>query len=209
MSCMKPGRWLPNIRDASAIQAVYELNKREKGKRLIVLLSNASLLKNLFGETEENKKLLGHFLKQGLTAEQAKIKYVLQDKRISSACVGMSNITNLKSNVEAALNKTKLTTADMAVFKEYAKATCSSYCTACAHICDSTLPDASYISDIMRYLMYYNSYGEQAEARRLFAQIPAGVRNKLLDMDYTLAEARCPQRLPITELIAEAVSKLA
>jgi aryl-alcohol dehydrogenase-like predicted oxidoreductase len=160
-------------------------------------------------ETEEDKKLLGHFLKQGLTAEQAKIKYVLQDKRISSACVGMSNITNLKSNVEAALNKTKLTAADMAVFKEYAKATCSSYCTACAHICDSTLPDASYISDIMRYLMYYNSYGEQAEARRLFAQIPAGVRNKLLDMDYALAEARCPQRLPITELIAEAVSKLA
>jgi hypothetical protein len=56
--------------------------------------------------------------------------------------------------------------------------------------------------------MYYNSYGEQAEAKRLFAQIPTGVRNKLLDMDYTLAEARCPQRLPIRELIAEAVSVL-
>jgi hypothetical protein len=57
--------------------------------------------------------------------------------------------------------------------------------------------------------MYYNSYGEQAEARRLFAQIPDGVRNKLLNMDYSLAEARCPQHLPIRELIAEAVGKLA
>jgi len=28
-------------------------------------------------------------------------------------------------------------------------------------------------------------------------------------MDYSLAEARCPQRLPIRELVAEAVSKLA
>ncbi len=56
--------------------------------------------------------------------------------------------------------------------------------------------------------MYYNSYGQQAEAKRLFAQIPAGVRNKLLNIDYSAAEARCPQRLPIRELITEAVNKL-
>ena len=159
-------------------------------------------------ETEEDKKLLSHFLEQGLAVEHAKIKFVLEDKRISSACVGMNNVTNLKSNVEAALNKTKLTQADREALAEYARATCSSYCTACAHICDSALPNAPYVSNIMRYLMYYNSYGEQAEARRLFAQIPTDVRNKLLDMDYTLAEARCPQRLPIRELITEAVSVL-
>ena len=120
----------------------------------------------------------------------------------------MNNVTNLKSNVEAALNKTKLTQADRKVLAEYARATCSGYCAGCARNCDSALPDAPYVSNIMRYLMYYNSYGEQAEAKRLFAQIPVGVRNKLLDMDYTLAEARCPQRLPIRELITEAVSVL-
>jgi len=159
-------------------------------------------------ETEEDKKLLSHFLGQGLTVEHAKIKFVLEDKRISSACVGMNNVTNLKSNVEAALNKTKLTQADRKVLAEYARATCSGYCAGCAHNCDSALPDAPYVSNIMRYLMYYNSYGEQNEARSLFAQIPTGVRNKLLDMDYTLAEARCPQRMPIRELITEAVGIL-
>lgn len=159
-------------------------------------------------ETEEDKKLLSHFLEQGLAVEHAKIKFVLEDKRFSSACVGMSNVTNLKSNVEAALDKTKLTQADREALAEYARATCSSYCTACAHICDSALPHAPYVSNIMRYLMYHNSYGEQAEAKRLFAQIPAGVRSKLLNMDYTLAEARCPQHLPIRELITEAVSVL-
>jgi aryl-alcohol dehydrogenase-like predicted oxidoreductase len=159
-------------------------------------------------ETEEDKKLLSHFLEQGLAVEHAKIKFVLEDKRFSSACVGMNNVTNLKSNVEAALDKTKLTQADREALAEYARATCSSYCTACAHICDSALPHAPYVSNIMRYLMYHNSYGQQAEAKSLFAQIPAGVRNKLLDMDYTLAEARCPQRLPIRDLITEAVSVL-
>jgi len=159
-------------------------------------------------ETEEDKKLLSHFLGQGLAVEHAKIKFVLEDKRFSSACVGMNNVTSLKSNVEAALDKTRLTQSDREALAEYARATCSSYCTACAHICDSALPHTPYVSNIMRYLMYYNSYGERAEARRLFAQIPASVRNKLLNMDYTLAEARCPQRLPIRELITEAVSIL-
>jgi hypothetical protein len=57
--------------------------------------------------------------------------------------------------------------------------------------------------------MYYNNYGEKDKARELFAQIPSEVRNKLLRTNYSLAEARCPQHLPIGKLIAEAVNKLA
>lgn len=160
-------------------------------------------------KTEADKKLVEHFLQRGFTEGQAKIKLVLEDKRFSSACVGMKNVSILNSNVAAAFDKTKLTQADREVFSQYAKATCDGYCAGCADICNSALADVPYVSDIMRYLMYYNSYGEQAEAKRLFAQIPGGVRNKLLDMDYNLAEARCPQRMPIRELIIEAVHKLA
>lgn len=160
-------------------------------------------------ESEEDKKLAGYFLQRGFTEGQAKIKAILQDKRFSSACVGMENVSILTENVTAALDKTKLTSSDMAVFKEYAAATCSSYCTGCAYICDSALPDVSYISDIMRCLMYYNSYGDHDRARELFAQIPGSVRSKLLSIDYNAAEVCCPQHLPIRELITEAVSILA
>ncbi len=160
-------------------------------------------------KTDADKKLTEHFLQRGFTKEQAKIKLVLEDKRFSSACVGMQSVSILNSNLAVAFDKTKLTQSDRDVFSQYAKATCNGYCAGCAYICDSALPDVPYVSDIMRYLMYYNSYGEQAEARKLFAQIPVGVRSKLLDMDYTLAEARCPQYLRIHELVTEAVSKLA
>jgi aryl-alcohol dehydrogenase-like predicted oxidoreductase len=160
-------------------------------------------------ETEEDKKLAEHFLQRGFTEAQAKIKAVLQDKRFSSACVRMENVAYLTSNVAAVLDKTKLTRADMAVFKEYAQATCDGYCAGCADICNSALPDVPYVSDVMRYLMYYNSYGDKNRARQLFAQIPAGIRNRLLTTDYRLAESRCPQHLPLSKLIAEAVSKLA
>lgn len=159
--------------------------------------------------TKEDKKLAGHFLKRGFTEAQAKLKAVLEDERISSAAVGMQNVAILTSNVAAVLDKTKLTQADKAVFKEYAAASCSGYCAGCAYICESALPDVPYISDIMRYLMYYNSYGEQARARELFAKIPGNVKNRLLNIDYRPAEARCPQHMPIGKLVAEAVSKLA
>ena len=69
-------------------------------------------------------------------------------------------------------------------------------------------PNFKLPQTLQRIEKKYLSYGEQAEARRLFARIPAGVQNKLLDTDYSAAEAQCPQRLPIAKLVAEAVSKL-
>jgi aryl-alcohol dehydrogenase-like predicted oxidoreductase len=54
-------------------------------------------------ETEEEKKLAKPFLEQGFTEGQAKIKVVLEDGRISSACVGMESVALLESNAAAVL----------------------------------------------------------------------------------------------------------
>lgn len=159
-------------------------------------------------ETEADKKLIDHLLQRGFTPEQACIKLALEDKRFSSACVQMENTTVLEQNVAAVLDKTKLTQTDRDVLTEYAHATSTDYCTGCANICNAASPDAPYVSDIMRYLMYYNSYGDRDRAKQLFAQIPANVRNKLLSSDFTGVEARCPQHLPIGSIVAEAVTKL-
>ncbi len=160
-------------------------------------------------ETDDDKKLTEHFQNKGFTAGQAKLKAVLEDKRITSACVGRDNIAHLTLNIAAALDKTSLAKADNDVFAEYAIQTCDGYCAGCAEICNEALADTPYASEIMRYLMYYNNYGDSEEARRLFAQIPGKIRGKLLSVDYSIAESRCPQRLPIGKLMAEAVKKLA
>jgi predicted aldo/keto reductase-like oxidoreductase len=57
--------------------------------------------------------------------------------------------------------------------------------------------------------MYHNSYGDTQLAKQTFAAIPADVRARLLKADYRLAEQRCPQHMPIANLIREAVEKLA
>jgi predicted aldo/keto reductase-like oxidoreductase len=159
-------------------------------------------------QTGAEEKIITHFLDKGYTREQALIKAVLEDKRITAACIRMENVTLLRSNIAAVLDKTKLTRKDANVLRKYAAETCSGYCAGCAHICDAALPDVPYISEVMRYLMYYNSYGERQEARELFAQIPGSIRTRLTSVDYRSAEARCPQHLPIGKLVAEAVSKL-
>ena len=97
----------------------------------------------------------------------------------------------------------------MDIFKEHAQATCSGYCAGCSDICNSALPQIPYVSQIARYLMYYNSYGDRQRAKDLFAKVPTHIRNKLLTTDYSIAEARCPQHIPIAEMMAEAAAKLA
>ncbi len=160
-------------------------------------------------ETDSDKKLVDHFFQKGFTEGQAKLKLIMDDQRFASVCVGMETVGFITENVAAALDKVKLISRDITVLKEYADATCGSYCAGCGHICDLALPDAPYVSDIMRYLMYYNNYGQKDWAKELFAQMPNNVGSKLLGMDYTIAEACCPQHLPIGKLVAEAVKKLA
>ena len=157
---------------------------------------------------EADKKLMEHFSAKGFTPGQAKIKIVLEDKRIAAACVGRGDIAHLKQNVAAVLDKTELTQLDREVFKNYAAETCSGYCAGCANICNSLVADVP-VSDVLRYLMYYNSFGDTQTACQLFAEIPQQTRDKMLTADYAAAESRCPQRLPIARFMSQAVRTLA
>jgi predicted aldo/keto reductase-like oxidoreductase len=159
-------------------------------------------------QAEGDKKLVDHFLEKGFTEYQAKLKAVWQDERIASICSLMPNIAILVSNVAAALDKTKLTQADMNVFKKYAAATCSGYCAGCSYICGAAVPEVP-IRHTLRFLMYYDSYGTKQLAKEHFATIDPEIRNKMATVDYTLAEQACPQKLPIGRLIMDAVTKLA
>ena len=114
----------------------------------------------------------------------------------------------MAANVAASLDKTKFTQADMDELDAYAVATCDGYCAGCSEICDSVVPEVACVSNVMRYLMYHNSYRESANAKELFAKIPADVRARIATAEYSVAEARCPQKMPIATLMAEAAKKL-
>ena len=80
-----------------------------------------------------------------------------------------------------------------------------------ARLPQDTVPVADVkvpISDIMRYLMYARSYGDPDLARSLFNGLPLDTRRLMTETDYTRAEGRCPQRMPIGRLMREAIVEL-
>jgi len=60
----------------------------------------------------------------------------------------------------------------------------------------------------MRYLMYHDLYGDHAHAVRLFHEIPADTRRRLTRINFSRAEALCPQKMPIGKLIEKAFKTL-
>jgi len=158
-------------------------------------------------ESQADKKVVEHFLKSGFDEGQAKIKAVLKNPAVSSACVACKNISILNSNIEAVKEPAKLANLDMNVLKEYARATCRGYCVGCGQ-CEKLFPQTPHIADTMRFLMYHDSYGEKTRAKQLFAQIPADIKAKMAKNNYRPAEKNCPQNLPIAEMIAIATKRL-
>jgi predicted aldo/keto reductase-like oxidoreductase len=158
--------------------------------------------------SETELKLAGRFLQRGFTDAQAKLKAVWQNQNIASICSQMPNMTILMSNVAAALDKTQLSARDTSLLQQYAEETRSAYCAGCTAICESCLDGEAPIGDVMRYLMYCNSYHDDKLAAEGFKKIPQKIRARLAHLDYSEAERKCPQGLPIAKLMLEAKKKL-
>ena len=159
-------------------------------------------------DSKTELELAGRFLEKGFTDAQAKLKAVWQNPQIASICSQMPNMTILMANVAAALDKTRLSTRDTSLLQRYAQETRTSYCTGCTDICESCVEGEAPIGDVMRYLMYRNSHGDYKLAAEGFNKIAEKVRRRLTRLDYSRAEKKCPQGLPIAKLMREAKNKL-
>ena len=158
--------------------------------------------------TEAELELAGRFIEKGYSDAQAKLKAVWENPNIASICSEMPNMTILMANIAAAINKTRFSARDMDLLYQYAQETHSDYCAGCTEICESTIDGQVPIGDIMRCLMYCRSYGDSYRASALFRDIPQKVRSKIADLDYSVAEKRCPQKMAIRNLMRDALKEL-
>ena len=142
---------------------------------------------------------------------QAVLKAVWEDDRITAAVSHMDTLEKIRENVGAAVDKTKLGAADRKSLFEYAHATRSGACDGCDQICNPTVNAPVRIGDTMRYLMYHDSYAspeKRAEARQLFAQLPAEAR-QLQGVDFTPATRACPHGVDVAAHMKRAQEVLA
>jgi predicted aldo/keto reductase-like oxidoreductase len=195
----------------------YRLMHRDPMKRAVDACVNAGIgltaMKTQGGgqvntSTETELKLAGRFMQQGFTDAQAKLKSVWENPQIACICSRMPNMSILMSNTAAALDKTKLSSTDRKLLQQYARETHSDYCTGCTGICESATGKKVPIGVVMRCLMYGRSYGDRDYAVTEFKNISENSRGQLTELDYSLAEQRCPQKIPIGKLIKEAIEEL-
>ena len=149
-------------------------------------------------------KLVDSFIKKGFTDKQARLKAIWENPNIASICSQMPNLTILMSNVAAAMDRTSLSAGDLHLLDQYARETASNYCAGCSNICQTALAEDIPVADVMRYLMYYESYGDQERARSLYGKLSPATRKRLGNIDYSLAENRCPQGIPIARAMRKA-----
>ena len=157
---------------------------------------------------DEERAFLNQFKRKGLSVEQAKLKAVWEDSRISSICSYMTNMKVLTDNASAAMDNKKLSNNDIDYLKHYARETASTYCTGCANLCVSTINEKVPVSDVMRYLMYNRCYGELERAKSAFKRLPSEVRKRMINLNYREAELKCPQKMQIGRLMREANKEL-
>jgi len=158
-------------------------------------------------ETDAEHEMAAGFMKQGFTLEQAKLKAVWEDKRISSICSMMTNSTILMANIAAATDQKRLTSRDKNSLRQYACETSSSYCAGCGQICESVFNGNVPINDIMRNLMYHRSYGDKGFNGVLDKKLAVDMK-RMASLDFSSAEKKCPQKMEIGNLIKEAAELL-
>jgi len=133
----------------------------------------------------------------------------MEHPQIPVTCIQMPNLKLCRENIAAALDQTRLAEADRADLKRYAEATAGAYCAGCRRFCEPALKGSIPVHDVIRQLMYHRHYDGSVDARALYAELPAGVRERLPQLDYTAAEHACPRGLPLGRLMREAAVLLA
>jgi predicted aldo/keto reductase-like oxidoreductase len=152
-------------------------------------------------------ELMETFIKKGMSEQQAKLKVVWSNPNIASICSQMPNMTILKANVAAAVDAAPLTSQELRLFEQYALETADQYCTGCGHICETAVSGRVPVSDIMRYHMYGHSYGRLDWAREQFCKLGPDIYRNMAQIDFSTAERRCPQRIPIARLMKQALEE--
>lgn len=155
-------------------------------------------------ESEAESAMAARFVRKGFTDRQAKIKAVLEDRRIAAVCSQMPNMTILMANVAAAADRTSLSMEDRRLLQRHARQTASAYCAGCTDVCEPAAGGEVPIGDVLRYVMYCRDYREFELAQSLYRSLPGAVRERIRVADFSAAERRCPRNLRIGSILRDA-----
>jgi predicted aldo/keto reductase-like oxidoreductase len=143
---------------------------------------------------------LSGFREQADAYSQAALKWTLSNPNVSCAVISMFELQHVDEYLYAS-GQTP-TTADLAILRQYDEQILGTYCVPHCGACLDSCPEQVRIHDILRHRMYFEDYGWEKEAMRLYAK---------LDRDASVCAScsapcmgSCPVGIPIQERTSRA-----
>lgn len=125
----------------------------------------------------------------GLSFRQATIRWALSNPDVASVAVTMTSFDAV--NEAAAAVGTLLGEAEVAMLRRYADEMYHQYCRFCA-TCEGSCPGHVAVADVMRYQMYFQYYGSEKEAMRLYAELPSKATAEACTACPGFCDSACP-----------------
>jgi uncharacterized protein len=135
----------------------------------------------------------------------ASLRWVLKNPWYASALVGMISMEDLEENVQNCLKP--FTDADQQVLVARLEEIQPRYCRMCG-ACDGQCPQGLPVSDLLRYVMYAESYGQFPSARGHFQRLPES-QKRIRCSDCSSCQVHCPNGVAIRQRLSLAQAWLA
>ncbi len=147
------------------------------------------------------------FAKNGATVRQAVIKWMLAHKDLDTVCLTMRTIEQIDEYV-AASGAPELTPEERKALKGYGMLLDRDYCRPGCSGCLAACPHAVPIAEILRYRLYFHSYGEEKRAISLYRRLPADRSAARCVSCAAPCDGTCPNGLAIRSKLVEAHREL-
>jgi len=100
---------------------------------------------------------------------QAALRWVLSNADVSAAVISFFEFQHVDEYLRASGGQ--LSPADVALLERYDRLIAGTYCAPHCGDCLSSCPEQLAIDDVLRHRMYFEDYGDQKEAMRLYARL--------------------------------------
>jgi predicted aldo/keto reductase-like oxidoreductase len=112
---------------------------------------------------------LAGFREQADAYSQAALRWVLSNPEVSAAVISFSEFQHVDEYLRASGGA--LRPEDVAILERYDRLVAGTYCAPHCGACLGSCPEQLAIDDVLRHRMYFEDYGDQKEAMRLYAQL--------------------------------------
>ncbi len=143
-----------------------------------------------------------------LSPYQGLLHAIWTDERISSSCVSMRNLEQLRENTDAARRFEPLKVAEIHQLRDAALAHGPTLCADCDGRCSIAAGTRAELGNLTRFLTYHEFHGDRVEARHQYAALDPEARD-WAGADLEAAQNACPNRLDFARLLPEVERHLA